>query len=342
MRTAITTLMIASILLAVGCKKSTTGTGGGGGGGSATGNLRVAGFVYDGGTYVVVQDSAGNPISNAVVVVNNDTIPYFSFIGAYFDSTLVFEKGATYTLSIDAGSQGSVQASVTGPNIDSLHITSPTDGENVPLNEDLGVNWQYFGGNNDKYVSVGLFYGSEDTARYSEYDLDGSTTSHTIPGSYLNQDGTWSVIVEAYNYTQIEGARYPVGSQTPPDLGAVFGAGWSHSVSIQTGSGGGGGTWMGQLSGNVNGGPANGSWMYPSPVPLYNLGFTITFGGITEQFGTNVSSFPVNQATLQGTLGDILNITTTYQSSDSVAGTWQMSGTNSGSGTWGGRRVLSR
>ncbi len=335
-------LLIVSVVLSTGCKKKTTEPGGGGEG-TATGKLRVGGTVTEIGSFVWVQDSLGNPITDATVKINDAVLHYEQFFSAFFDSTVKYQNGATYTLSIDAGTHGSAQATVTAPTIDSVRITNLTQNQNVLMNQPLDVTWQYYGGNNNKFVSFEFAY-DEDTTRYFKYDLDGSTTSQTVPASKLNHEGNADVSVTAYNYTHIEGAELPNGMDSPPELGAVFGAGTIHTVQVHvtsdTSGGGGGGSsfWNGIFSGTVNGTEATGTWTYtPLPYPTFNA--DIYAYPYSENFLQLNVSFPFQQLTLTGSMGNTLTLVTTYQTADSVSGTWTLSGSANGSGTWGGRAV---
>ena len=197
MRKNLTVLLTVSIVLAAGCKKKTTEPGGGGG--TASGKIRLAGFVTDMVSYVILEDSLGNPITDATVKINDVLLHYDPLLASYFDTTVKYQNGASYTLTVDAGDHGSVQATVVAPTIDSVRITNLTQNQNVLINQPLDVTWQYYGGSNDRYVYFEFAY-DNDSVSYFKYDLDGSTTSHTVPASELDHEGNADVTVGAYNY----------------------------------------------------------------------------------------------------------------------------------------------
>ncbi len=347
MKKAWTLLMVGVIALA-GCKKSSTGPGeggeGGGGEGQASGVFALSGMISDFGTVIYVQDSLGQPITNATVEINNTLIPYFALMQAYFDSTVKFQNGATYTIDVDAGTYGSAHATLTAPTIDSVRITSPQEGTQVPVGEDLPVTWQYFGGSNNGYAALNFAYDNGDTA-YGVWDMNGSTTNHTVPGSWLNMEGLADVTVYAYRYVTFPDLLNPRGDAATPYGTSAVGVATFHSVQITVGQGGGGGGgtgeyWAGLFVGVVDNLPLtfpNSAWSYDGTSGT----FTATLSNIAsynEQFSATGVTFPASPLQVIGNLGDTLNLVISYQTADSLAGTWTLTGPHTGGGTWGGVR----
>ena len=126
----------------------------------------------------------------------------------------------------------------------------------------------------------------------------------------------------------------------------MFGVGTIDYVQVYvtsdtSGGGGGSGFWFGTFSGAVNGSGATGSWAYtPQPIPTFTA--DLAAYPYTETFTQLNVSFPFQQLSLSGSLGNTLTLITSYQSADSISGTWTLSGSDSGSGTWGGSRQYRR
>ncbi len=336
-------IALIGIIAISGCKKTTTGTGGEGGNeGEGSGRFALSGLISEVGTVIYVQDSLGQPISNATVEINNTVIPYFALMQAYFDSTVKFQNGATYTIDVDAGTYGSAHATLTAPAIDSVRITQPQDGDQVPTGQDLAVSWQYFGGSNDGYAALQFAYDNGDTA-YDALDLSGSTTNYTIPGSWLNMDGTADVTVYAYRYVTFPNLLVPKGDASTPYGVSTIGVGAFHSVQITVGQGGGGGTgesWTGLFVGAVDFLPLtfpSSAWSYEGTSGTFTAMLS-NVSTYSEQFSATGVTFPASPFQVIGNLGDTLKMIITYQTPDSLAGTWALTGSHTGGGTWGGVR----
>jgi hypothetical protein len=259
------------------------------------------------------------------------------------DTTLRYMKDSTYELVVDAGNLGQVVASVKAPSIDSVVIDEPMADTNIPKDTPLPVKWHYLGGTNDGVVGVSFAYDDSDTGYFSGF-LAGGTTQHTVPGEYLNRDGNASVSVFAGNYKKLDGLLSP-----PPDtllglpgLGySLFGAFVSSYVDVVVGQGSSlGGNWMGILWGQVNGqhvDSLNSVWQWMSSNSNYQG--QLTWGQNNQELFGGVVSFPPSNAKVLGNLGDtsILN-TLEVLSGDTIHGTWELKGPNTGSGEWGGIR----
>ena len=266
-------------------------------------------------------------------------IQYFAFMQAYFDSTVKFQNGATYTIDVDAGTYGSAHATLTAPTIDSVRITSPQEGTQVPVGQDLPVTWQYFGGSNNGYAALNFAYDNGDTA-YDVWDMSGSTTNHTVPGSWLNMEGLADVTVYAYRYVTFPDLLNPRGDATTPYGTSAVGVGTFHSVQITVGQGGGGTgeNWGGMFLGVVDGTiPVTGNWTYEGASGTFSATLT-GFPTYNEQFQATWGTFPSSPFQVVGNLGDTLTLLISYQTGDTLGGTWTLNGIHNGSGSWGGTR----
>lgn len=319
-------------LILSGCtKESTTGPGEGGGGGtgggagSGTGNLVVEAAVTPEGAWVILKDSTGAPITGATVTINGRTLSSSPIIGGYyFDSTVVYRKGQTYELRVDAPNYGSAQATAQAPQIDSLKITDPTSGAQFNPGDPIPVSWTYYGGQNDG--SVGVSFSYRDTTTYFSGELSGSTTSHTIPGSATAQEGTARIFVSAGRYIEISGLADS----------SYFAVGTYDEVQVTIGQGGGGtGDWAGTLEGTLNGQEITGSWYYTAG--YFGGVFASTAGGDTTYFYGQISSWPPQNAWVYTQTGLVLSFTGTVQGNQ-VSGTWEAVFGGTGSGTWEGSR----
>ncbi len=343
-RTLVLWTVVAALALAGCSKKDEGGEGGGntgGGTGSGSGNLAVVAVVSPQLTYAELQDTLGQPIADAEVRINGVLLSPAG-PGFYMTNSVTYAKGETYTLSINAEGYGSAEATVTAPNIDSLKITAPNDGAQLEPNTAIQVNWSYYGGENNGLVGLSLDYTSPtDTTTYESGILDGATTSHTIPAEATALEGEASISVSAGDFAVIEGLPDP--DPTDDFEGSIFGVVTYDDVSVTIGSGGGGaeGQWMGTLSGTMDNSAAGGYWTYPVVGnPLANVGFMVATDQDTVYLGGNTDTWPPQNLNLiSEDFQTTMTISGELVGSDSVAGTWEMSGVHNGSGTWGGHRV---
>ncbi len=343
-RTLILWSVVAGLAL-MGCSKSNEGGGGGGqqggGTGSGSGNLALTAVVSKSLSYAELKDTLGNPISGAEVRINNTLLSPLG-PGFYMSTSVVYQKGTTYTLTVDAGEYGSAEATVTAPDVEAVEITAPENGAHFDKNSEISVSWTYGGGSNDGLVGLTFDYTSpQDTTTYESGILDGSTTSHTIPSSATFLDGHAVIDVIAGDYAVIEGLADP----DPSDdfEGSIFGVFTDDTVGVNIGTGEGGteGQWAGTLTGTVDGSNAAGGWAYPyEGIPGVNVAFFVYAGSDTLALGGNTSTWPPQGVQLMSMdFQTTMTITGQLVGADSVTGTWEMSGAHSGSGTWGGRRV---
>ncbi len=342
-RTLVLWTVVAALAL-VGCSKKEEGGGGGGsntggGTGSGSGNLAVLAAVTPDMAYAQLQDTLGQPITGAEVRINGVLLsPVGS--GFYMTNSVTYAKGQTYTLNINAEGYGSAQATVTAPNIDSLKITAPNDGAQLDPNTAFQVTWTYYGGENNGFVGLSLDYTSPtDTTTYESGILDGATTSHTIPAEATALEGEATISVTAGDFARIEGLPDP--DPTDPFEGSLFGAATFHKVNVTIGSGSTEEYWVGTLAGTVDGGAAEGYWTYPLVGnPVANVGFRVVTAQDTLYLGGNTSTWPPQNLNLMSEdFQTTMTVSGQLVGSDSVTGTWEMSGAHSGSGTWGGHRV---
>ncbi|GEM_PF-6071317 len=104
-------------------------------------NYRSPVFSID-GAIITLNDTLGQSISSATVVVNGDTIPY---TGIYLDTVNVrYVAGYEYTLSVYIDSLNNLTATVQAPDVDSIRILSPALGDTLPY-DSLTLQWEYYG-----------------------------------------------------------------------------------------------------------------------------------------------------------------------------------------------------
>lgn len=205
-------IILVILLGLTGCKKEEETTAPPPPGGET--NFSIVAIVHEDGATVFLWDSLGNTIDNATVVINNDTLPLFFDI--YYDTLVRFANGATYSLHVDAGTYGTLDAQVTAPSIDSLKISFPTPNTQLPMGSPVTVTWNYYGGTNDKDITV-MFAYTDTTTYYTWPALPGSSTSHTIPGSALYKNGDALITVYAGEFLSFEDLLPPPS----PDYGFV-------------------------------------------------------------------------------------------------------------------------
>ncbi len=341
-RTLVLWTVVAALALAGCSKKDEGGEGGGntgGGTGTGSGNLAVVAAVTPSFAYAQLQDTLGQPIAEAEVRINGVLLSPAG-LGFYMTNSVTYAKGETYTLSINAEGYGSAEATVTAPNIDSLKVTAPNDGAQLEPNTAIQVNWSYYGGENNGLVGLSLDYSSPtDTTTYESGILDGATTSHTIPAEATALEGEATISVSAGDFAVIEGLPDP--DPTDDFEGSIFGVVTYDDVSVTIGSGSTEEYWVGTLAGTVDGGAAEGYWTYPLVGnPVVNVGFRVVTAQDTLYLGGNTSTWPPQNLNLMSEdFQTTMTVSGQLVGSDSVTGTWEMSGAHSGSGTWGGHRV---
>ncbi len=211
MKRVITLGIVLAVGAFAGCSKSPTEPGEGGGGGGTTPtvgySLFAMVFKVNGASATIAQvfDSTGSFVSDAIIKINDKQLIYFN--GAYYSDSVTYESGQTYNLVAIIGGD-TFTTSATAPTIDDVIITSPDSGATFPAGSAIPVSWQYVGGTNDKYVMVTASNGSMETVYISDF-MDGSTTSHTIPGSATDSVGVYYIQVLAGDYNTIDGLMDP-------------------------------------------------------------------------------------------------------------------------------------
>ena len=311
-------------LVTGGCKQEGPTGPGENGTGQGTGNLRIEAVVTPQGAFVELYDSTGQGITGATVIINGQTLTSTPLTpGVYMDTTIHYQKGETYELQVNAPGYGSASATVRAPQIDSLKITQPPRGAQLPPGDPIQVVWTYYGGQNDGLVGVNFSYENTDSLEYESDTLPGSTTQHTIPGSHTTRNGNATISVSAGKITAISGLLTP----------SYFAVGTYDEVEVVIGQGGGGGgtgTWSGTLQGTINGQTVTGTWYYANGY----FGGTLS-GGVSTYFGGQISSWPPQNATVFTQTGLTLSFTGAVQGNQ-VSGTWEVTAGGTGSGTWEG------
>jgi hypothetical protein len=230
-------LIVAAVLVVLGCSKEEET--GGGGGGTGTGEIYVMGgvgrYIYQNTTgdttmegaqiQVLTPDSLGTPVENATVKINGVQLPY---LFGFYMGEIEYKRNYNYTLEVQA-EEGNASATVNSPDLDSIRILSPQPGTHFDKNQDIEIKWQYFG-NTPAGVFVVL---AIDTYTVDSVFLTSGKTSYTVSGSKVVYDGDATASVFAGNYVYINGIA----------PGSLFGAGVGASVTFSVGdtTGGGGG-----------------------------------------------------------------------------------------------------
>ncbi|HUK99944.1 MAG TPA: Ig-like domain-containing protein [Nitrospirota bacterium] len=208
------------LLLLASCMLNACG-GSGGGGGSTTSS---SGAPYISGeldslsrsndsaaTVYVLDNSTGNPIKNATVIINNVSLGYNGSTGAYEGSLLV-APGAIVILTVSANGN---TYTVTGNQFSSYPIiTTPASGSTWPICCTNTVNWSSPGQTSHAFYGIAV----EDAATGNVvwplsgylWELSGNTFSYNIPNNTLAA-GNDVVLVDMAQSLSISNAAY--GSQ---------------------------------------------------------------------------------------------------------------------------------
>ncbi len=142
----------------------------------------------------------GAPITNAVVIMNNDTLEYNAFAQSYF-TNINYVPSSTYNFTIET-ELGNVSGSIQAPAVTSLAIVSPDDGITVNAGENLNVVWAIEGENSD---SILLSYGYQEDAQDSSVSLSGDTRQFSIAGSNFYKNGSFDIWVSIYKNASLSG-----------------------------------------------------------------------------------------------------------------------------------------
>jgi uncharacterized protein (DUF2141 family) len=160
---------------------------------------------------VLSPDSAGEPVTEAIVKINGTLLEYE---GGFFTGDIPFQKNHLYTLTVESDT-GHASVSVASPDLDSLRLTSPGAESVFQIGENISVSWEYFGG---FPLSVNIVFYIEGQVKDSVL-LVGKHVTYTIPGSKVDTTGLAFLSVYTRKYAPISGIAQ--GSQFEVLVGAA-------------------------------------------------------------------------------------------------------------------------
>ncbi len=151
--------------------------------------------------WVELRDGSENDslITDAVVILNGDTLGYNSYSGGYMD-VIGYSPSTLYDLEVKSD-RGDFSVSISTPATERLDITSPMDEAQLPLGNDVEVTWDVQGETGD---SLSLSYGYND-GYYEEISLPDSARLYVITADNLNHEGTVNVWVQTYSVNSLDG-----------------------------------------------------------------------------------------------------------------------------------------
>ncbi len=192
-------LVAIALALVTGCDKITIPGPGGDSNSSdifVSGGINVANGYKTSNAIVWVElregGSEGALITNAVIIVNEDTLLYSSYAGTYMD-VIDYSASMNYDIEIRTD-RGDFTISVEAPPVEELSITSPVNESQLPIGNDVEVTWDIQGESEDS-LSVSYGYGDDDD---QDVSLPASARRYVIPAEHVNREGVLNIWVSTY------------------------------------------------------------------------------------------------------------------------------------------------